>query len=86
MLNDDLRFDLFRRLCVAGHEVGAVRHHFVGVECLVHDLRAVLIVEARNALRACGARHPTILSNRHTIDVECLSSSLAVSSGWSTLR
>ena len=50
-------------------------------------MRAVLIVEARYALRACGALNPTIFPNRHTaIDLECLSSSLAVSSGYSTLR
>ena len=85
MLDVDLGCDVSSRFCVAGHEIG-VRHDFVGVEGLVHHLRAVLIVEARYALRACGALNPTILPNRHTIDMECLSGSLAVSSGYSTLR
>ena len=85
MLDVYLGCDISSRLCVAGHEVG-VRHDFVGVEGLVHHLRAVLVVEARYALRTCGALYPTILTNRHTINMQSMSGSLAVSSGCSTLR
>ena len=51
------------------------------------DLRAVvLIVEARHARGTRRACDPTILANRHTVDVHGLPGSLAVSRGDSALR